>query len=256
MTSPADQIAIAITAAAGRLAAVLHLPAAGALNFAVVFCHGFRGSKEGGGRATALAAEAAGLGFAALRFDFTPLSPLSVQVEELRTVIEYCRCNVSRRIILFGRSMGGSASLIAAAADKQVEGLCLWSTPSDLRETFRLSLGERYYRLERGQSFSIADEFGQLTITPEFLQDFDRYDLLACVRCLAGRPLLVVHGENDDIVPLRQAREIYSSAAEPKKLAIIQGGDHRFLAGCDQAAGAVLSWLSETFPHGSPDASG
>lgn len=247
MTLPkTDQTFVAIPPATGS-PAVLHTPVGRGRDLAVIFCHGFRGSKEGGGRAAALASEVAGRGLAALRFDFTPLSLLSVQVEELRTVIEYCRRNVSRRVILFGRSMGGSASLIAAAADPLVAGLCLWSTPHDLRDTFRLSLGEGYSRLERGETLTVADEFGSVTLTPDFLRDFDRYDLLACAGQLDERPIFIVHGEKDEIVPLRQCEEIFARAAGPKKLCVIPGGDHRFLTGYDQAASALLSWL-DAFP--------
>ena len=235
----------------GRLAAVLHAPAGHGKNLAVIFCHGFRGSKDGGGRAAALAARVAGQGFANLRFDFTPLGLLSAQVDELRAVVDYCRRNVSPRIILFGRSMGGSAALVTAA-DELVAGLCLWATPHDLRETFRLSLGDGYSLLERGKPYTATDQFGPLTpLTPDFLRDFDRFDLLACAGRLKGHPLLVVHGENDEIVPLRQAGEIFACAAEPKKLLVIPGGDHRFLTGYDQAAGAVLSWLAAAFPQSS-----
>jgi putative redox protein len=187
-------------------------------------------------------------GFAALRFDFTPLGTLSSQVGELRAVVDFCRHNLGRRIVLFGRSMGGSASLAVAAADPLIVGLCLWSTPHDLHETFRLSLGEAYARLADGETLNLADEFGYLRLSPDFLSDFDRFDLLADAGRLAKRPLLVVHGEEDEIVPLRQAGEIIDRAAAPKKLHVIPGGDHRFLIGYHQASGAVLSWLSEAFP--------
>jgi fermentation-respiration switch protein FrsA (DUF1100 family) len=235
--------------AAGGLAAVLHLPAGCGNGIAVVFCHGFRGSKEGGGRVLSVAAKVAELGFAALLFDFTPLGRLPEQVDELKTVVEYCRRNVSRRVILFGRSMGGSAALAVSAADRLIEGLCLWSAPHDLRETFRLSLGDKYHRLAAGGAITVADEFGVLNLTPDFLSDFDRFDLLACAGRLAGRPLLVVHGENDEIVPLRQAADLFAAAAEPKKIVVVPGGDHRFLSGHEQASAAVLAWLGDGFPR-------
>lgn len=247
---------ILIPTAPDSLAAVFHPAGEPAGDSVVIFCHGFRGSKEGGGRAASLAARVAANGFAALRFDFTPLSRLSTQVDELRTVVAYCRQNFSKRIILYGRSMGGSAALAVAAADKEVAGLCLWSTPHDLHETFRLSLREGYHRLSGGETLTVADEFGCLTLEPAFLRDFDRYDLLACSGLLADRPLLVVHGESDEIVPLRQARDIFARAAEPKKLVVIPGGDHRFLAGHDQAAAAVLAWLAAAFPSAARGAAG
>ncbi len=216
-------------------------------DYAVIFCHGFRGSKEGGGRASALAARVAGNGFAVLLFDFTPLSLLSVQIEELRAVVSYSRREVSDRIVLFGRSMGGSAALAVAAADRLIAGLCLWSAPHNLHETFRLSLGDGYSRLLDGETVSIADEFGHVRLSPDFLVDFDRFDLLTCAGLVSGRPLLVVHGENDEIVPLRQAAAIFDQAGEPKQMTVVPGADHRFLSGHEQASAALLAWLEAGF---------
>ncbi|MDR7867801.1 MAG: alpha/beta hydrolase [Sporomusaceae bacterium] len=237
-----------IPTAAGKLNAILYLPVERQRDYAVIFCHGFRGSKEGGGRASSLAARVAENGFVALLFDFAPLSLLSEQVEELRAVVSYSRREVSDRIVLFGRSMGGSAALAVAAADRLIGGLCLWSAPHNLHETFRLSLGEEAYsRLLGGEPVSIADEFGHVCMTPDFLGDFDRFDLLACARLVSGRPMLVVHGENDEIVPLRQAVEIFDQAGEPKKMTVVPGADHRFLSGHEQASAALLAWLEAGF---------
>jgi len=239
---------IKIPTAAGELSAILYLPTERGLDHTVIFCHGFRGSKEGGGRASALAGRVAENGFAALLFDFTPLSLLSVQVVELKAVVDYCRRAISSRVVLFGRSMGGSAALAVTADDKLIGGLCLWSAPHDLHETFRLSLGDGYNRLLAGEPINIADEFGRVCLTADFLRDFDRFDLLACAGLVSGRPLLVVHGENDAIVPRRQAAEIFNQAGEPKKLAVVPGADHRFLSGHEQAAAELLAWLKACFP--------
>jgi putative redox protein len=196
-----------------------------------------------------VAAKVAELGFAALLFDFTPLGRLSEQVAELKTVVAYCRGNISSRVILFGRSMGGSAALAVAAADRMIEGLCLWSTPHDLRETFRLSLGDKYEYLAVGAAIAIADEFGTLNLTPNYIRDFDRFDLLACAGRLAGRPLLVVHGENDEIVPRVQAGAIFAAATEPKKMIVIPGGDHRFICGHEQSVRRRAGLAGRCFPQ-------
>lgn len=239
--------ALAIGAAGRELAAVVHYPAGEAVG-AVVFCHGFRGSKEGGGRAAGLADRVAALGLAAVRFDFTPLSPLSRQVAELAAVVAWCRARVAaRRVILFGRSMGGSAALGAAAADPAVAGLALWAAPHDLAETFRLALGPGYDRLASGEALDVRDEYGALYLTPDFIRDFANFDLLAAVDAVAGRPLLVVHGDADAVVPLGQALALYARAGEPKELAVIAGADHQFLAGYEAAGAAVLGWLAKMF---------
>lgn len=240
-----------LTVAAGdaRLPVVVHRPGDRYTGCTVIFCHGFRGSKEGGGRATALAEKIADLGHSVIRFDFTPNQCLSRQVAELAAVVAFCRTNIGGRLVLFGRSMGGSAAVAFAAGDRRVAGLCLWATPGDLAETFRLSLGAGYDRLIGGESFDIEDEFGRLHLDPSFALDIARHDLPECVRSLAGVPILIVHGDEDEVVPLAQARELFRQAGEPKELVVISGSDHRFLRGHPEASAAVIDWLNRRFPR-------
>lgn len=217
----------------------------------VIICHGFRGTKDGGGgKAVALGNQIAGLGVAALRFAFTPLGSLSCQIKELRTVVEYCRKNVADDIILLGRSMGGSAALAFAAIDKRIKGLCLWSTPWNLRETFRLSLGAGYEDLVNGKELHLCDEYGELRLAPEFVRDFDHFHLLQDIQTLKGIPVLMIHGSDDSIVPLHQAQVMLEHAGEPKKIFIIPGGDHQFSHHGQLAADAVISWVKQWFFSG------
>lgn len=214
----------------------------------VIICHGFRGSKDGGeGRALALANQIADIGMAAIRFSFTPIQPLSRQIKELRAIVEYCRENVTTDIILLGRSMGGSAALAFAALDKKIKGLCLWATPWNLRETFRLSLGYGYDDLVRGKQLFLSDEYGEVTLMPELVSDFDHFDLLRDIQAVGNIPVLIIHGSEDSIVPLKQARSMWEHARAPKQLSIIDGGDHQFSAHGFVAAHYVISWLRQSF---------
>jgi fermentation-respiration switch protein FrsA (DUF1100 family) len=43
-------------------------------------------------------------------------------------------------------------------------------------------------------------------------------------------PVLVVHGERDDVVPLAQARQLYEAAGEPKRLLVVEGAGHNDVA--------------------------
>src|SRR5947199_6127200 len=42
------------------------------------------------------------------------------------------------------------------------------------------------------------------------------------------KPKFFVHGERDEICPLKTVREFYARAAEPKELVVIDGADHLF----------------------------
>jgi hypothetical protein len=39
-------------------------------------------------------------------------------------------------------------------------------------------------------------------------------------------PLLILHGDRDEVVPLEQAKRLYAAANEPKQLYVIRGASH------------------------------
>ena len=54
----------------------------------------------------------------------------------------------------------------------------------------------------------------------------DRYDFSAVAD--SEKPKFFVHGERDEICPLKQLREFYARASEPKELVVIDAADHLF----------------------------
>jgi alpha/beta superfamily hydrolase len=54
----------------------------------------------------------------------------------------------------------------------------------------------------------------------------DNYDF-AAVKA-SGKPTLLIHGERDEICPLRSVRVLYQQIPEPKELVVIDGADHLF----------------------------
>ncbi len=90
-----------------------------------------------------------------------------------------------RRVVGWGRSLGGGA-VCALAEQRELAALVLESTFTSVR--------------------SFARRFG----LPGFLVR-DPFDNLATVRRFAG-PLLLVHGEHDDLIPPAHARELQAAA--------------------------------------------
>jgi alpha/beta superfamily hydrolase len=54
----------------------------------------------------------------------------------------------------------------------------------------------------------------------------NRYDYSAVVE--AGKPTFLIHGERDEVIPLKEIRKFYGQLAEPKELVVIDGADHLF----------------------------
>lgn len=216
----------------------------------LVMAHGFRGSRDGGGRAIALAKEAEHY-VEAVRFNFNGSQILSRQIDELRAVIsEVRRRYAGRKVLLLGRSLGGAASLVTAGSDADIAGLILWATPNDLRATFKTALGDAAYaQLDGGATLHLSDERGELALTPDFLTDIDQYDLSSILQSWHGRPILILHGDADETVNVEQAQrnyELLSSDAD-KELHIFKGGDHSFTECSGEANAVICRWLKKHF---------
>ncbi|MGH2831019.1 MAG: serine aminopeptidase domain-containing protein, partial [Actinomycetota bacterium] len=62
------------------------------------------------------------------------------------------------------------------------------------------------------------------------------------VAAIAPRPLLVAHGDADDVVPYQHAERLFSAAGSPKELARIPGGGHQLRRDARGVA-CLLDWL-------------
>lgn len=104
-----------------------------------------------------------------------------------------------RRIILYGRSLGGGPSY-ALAAQKPVAGLI---TEGTFTSTFRV-------------------------ITRRQILPWDVFDNLAVADRIAC-PVLVIHGTADRTVPFAHAEALYNAAREPKARLFVEGAGHNNL---------------------------
>lgn len=58
-----------------------------------------------------------------------------------------------------------------------------------------------------------------------FIKPWDRFDSLSRMSAI-NAPLLILHGTDDNIVPVSQAHTLYQAANEPKRLEIYDKGSH------------------------------
>lgn len=62
---------------------------------------------------------------------------------------------------------------------------------------------------------------------------------------LSPRPLLLVHGDRDGVIPLDTARTIYGWAFEPKRLELFAGADHGLRECREEVMALLLDWLPD-----------
>ncbi len=236
-----------------KLAGLLHTGPD--LETIVIVCHGFVGSKEGGGKALTMSEELGRRGYAALLFDFCGCGEsegdfsnisLTSHIYDIKSTVDFCLEAGFTRVITSGRSFGGTAALCHGAIDNRVAGISVWAAPAEptrLFEGFLEKAGENKHDL-----VPLAGHDGTVHVKRSFFHDLDRHDVAGNAALIAPRPLQVVHGSDDNVVPVRNADIIFNAAGRPKTKHLISGADHQFTGHYRQAWEAFFTWLEEYFP--------
>ena len=71
----------------------------------------------------------------------------------------------------------------------------------------------------------------------------DRYDFDAVAN--SSKPKFFIHGERDELIPIKTLREFYARCAEPKELVVIDMADHLFDGKVSEVADAVEDLLGD-----------
>lgn len=238
---------IKIPSGSRLLSAVLHMPKAAQKPYLFVMCHGFRGSKDGGGKAVRMAELACEAGYPTIRFDFTPLAPLSVQVEELRDVLSYGRARFGLPMIGMGRSMGGCALAVCAQSEKDLVGLCFWAMPNNLPRTMKRALGDYYEELMTSGRIEVTDMYGHLTLEKSFWDELSAYDMNEILCLIPNIPAIFIHGSADDIVLIEEGRENYNVYRGEKEWYAVDGADHHIAVHIETTQAKLLEWMTDHF---------
>ena len=71
----------------------------------------------------------------------------------------------------------------------------------------------------------------------------NKYDYAVVVS--ARKPAFLVHGERDELIPLKDIRKFYATLSEPKELVVIDGADHLFDGKVSEVADAIEDLLGD-----------
>jgi len=224
-----------------KVAGVLHVPDKVPAP-TIVFCHGFTGNRIEAHRLFVYAArEFCKNGFTVLRFDFRGCGEsegsydsitISDEVKDLGNALNflYNRNEVLKeKVGVIGLSLGGVISILTAAEDDRIKAVCTWSSPGDLREmeaSIKSMFGE--VSLNRLLLKSYIDLPSGDRIGRKFILDALKHNVLKSVSKISPRPMLIVHGTKDTIVPLAHAEKLYENAMDPKEKYFIEDSDHTF----------------------------
>ena len=219
---------------------------------AIVVCHGFKGFKDWGffpylseqlarrTRCLTVSFNVTGSGIGARPDEFTELerfgrNTFTKELEDLEVVLDGLTVGrlgetsvpSASRIGLVGHSRGGSTSLLKASRRRQVRSLVTWAAVASL-ERYEKIFGARW---EAGEAAFIENirTGQQMPLYRNLLDDLrahrDRLDVLGAARSLEI-PYLVVHGTEDEAVPVSEAEALAATAGELATLTLIDGAGH------------------------------
>lgn len=143
----------------------------------------------------------------------------------------YDQLSASGPVVVYGFSMG-TAIATYLASQRKVAGLILAGTISTAQEEFPV--------FARAQGYSPA-KIASMVPSSDAITAFDERNLIA----KSAAPLLMLHGEADQLVPIQQGREVFSaSPAHQKDFIPIPGAAHNETIESPQALQAIRTFVS------------
>ena len=192
-------------------------------------------------------------GFMALRFDFSgngqsqgrfEQSTWSKQVLEMEAAIALIQEKGAPWIGLAGHSLGAAIALLTARRIKTVSAVCRVAGRVSATRPMHFLTSAQQQALEQSGQVEFYSRERKLRLSKDFFVDADRHDLMDATRSLTI-PMLVVHGNRDEIIPVAEAHLAKTANPRMVELAIVAGGDH-MLAQPDhqrQVARTVTGWF-------------
>ena len=246
---------------------------------AVVVCHGFKGFKDWGffpylsdrlaadTGATVVSFNFSGSGIGPDLENFTDLdgfshNTFSLELDDLKLVLDALQAGRLRdvtfeppaRVGLIGHSRGAAAAILVGSVRPEVSGIVTWG---GIASVFRyeswfadqLGDGDLMYvtNARTGQELPIRRD-----VLTDMRRNASRLDMIAAAGSLQV-PLLIVHGSEDEAVPLSEASRL-SEAANTARLEVIQGASHTMDAahpfpGTNPSLEKALNLTSDHFLH-------
>lgn len=121
----------------------------------------------------------------------------------------------TERIVILAQSLGGAMAIYNVAHSPyraKIKALISESAFSDYRDIVREKLASFWlsWPLQWPLSFTIDNDYSPIN----------------SVALISPIPLLIIHGDKDNVVPLVHGQKLFNAAGEPKEMWVVNGGGH------------------------------
>lgn len=144
--------------------------------------------------------------------------------DDIIAAVDYLKAShpaASRRVVGVGVSMGAACMILAAAEDQRIEAVhadAPYASTADMAH----HIGTKIPRPLAWWSYWVGTAIGSLEASSN-LFTFNTTDSVARI---SPRPIMIVHGTADEVIPIEQGRRVFTAAREPKSFHTIEGAGH------------------------------
>jgi dipeptidyl aminopeptidase/acylaminoacyl peptidase len=145
-----------------------------------------------------------------------------------------------KRVFLLGFSGGAAVSIYVAAHRKEIAALVSCASPAEFGDLIRGKGLEEF--LTHARDVGIIKDGNFPASIKEWKKGFRIVKPLDWVDRIPPRPLLILHGTEDDVVDVSHARNLYEKVEGKGELFLIEGAGHRLRAD-ERAVRKAIEWL-------------
>jgi len=224
-----------------------HLVLATQPRAAVVLLHGIPGGQPDPADPgyAGLASTFAGRGYSALHFDFRGVRGTAGDFsfdgwqQDLRAALDALDTADTKGLpkIVVGSSAGGAVAITTCSERADVVAVATLAAPA----SFEPLTGDVETSLARFRNLGIIHDPGFPNDPAEWGREMTDGAPERHAGRISPRPLLIVHGDADTVVPYPHAERLFAAARDPKEIIRIPAGAHQ-LRKDPRAVDAVLDW--------------
>ena len=193
----------------------------------VVLGHGVTGNKDRP-FLVELADNLSNAGIPTIRFSFSgngnsdgefTQSTISKEIGDLASVLDVLN---NHTVCYIGHSMGGAVGVLSASQDNRIK---LLVSLAGMVET--MAVAQREFGDVTPDKGFMWDE-PTCPLSQAYMDDLTQINTVVDCASKISVPWLLVHGTEDDVVPIEDSQKIYAQANEPKELLTIEDANHVF----------------------------
>lgn len=145
---------------------------------------------------------------------------------DLTTIIDWLTSKYQpERICLVGFSGGAAVAIYNSAQDSRISALISVSSPAHFRALQLENQIDAW--LKSFREIGLIREPNFPSSVSDWLKEFEEIAPINWIERVSPRPILLIHGEKDETVPVKHAEMLFERAKEPKELFLLKDGLHR-----------------------------